>query len=548
MISECFPGSDLNSGDFSKISKLTERLYSSGALAKDEELAHLFSQRVKFDNGVFLNLMFCVKHENKRKLNTHKWFFEGFCKIINPLYIALLDVGTRPREKGLYYLYKALHYDKRTAGCCGEIIPQTKFSNILVMAQMVEYKISHIFDKAVESHIGYISVLPGAFSAYRWEAINRPEIMNIYFRSQRRGEKLDMFQANMYLAEDRILCLELMCQEKRSNFLRYVKESIAETDVPESLNELLAQRRRWINGSWFSMIYAIRRCNKIDTSGHSTTTKIFFKLLMIYYSLASLFSWLLVGALYFSFTVTFNFLKSKSRGDYKEILEYATGSILFLYTGLLIITLIYSFAVKPKKVENHLWWMSFILGGLTLLNMGNVGLTIRIGIKDIEPGENYLDTMKYFMMIFIPGTFILILILSCFNGIKETLKLAYGLPFYFCVMGIYYNIFTIYAISNTHDCSWGNRPDKRTDEENQLVFRYKNERTRWALVWIFSNLLFVKVCTYLGLNDDKYGIAFLLFLSALVIIPTTLKFLMALFYLTSERISKSRKSRLSINN
>ncbi len=42
----------------------------------------------------------------------------------------------------------------------------------------------------------------------------------------------------MYLAKDRILCLELMCQEKRTKFLRYVKESIAETDVPESLNEL----------------------------------------------------------------------------------------------------------------------------------------------------------------------------------------------------------------------------------------------------------------------------------------------------------------------
>ena len=544
VIDEHFPGCDITSGNFQIIGNLVDNLKSDNILELDDELAHMFCQKVQYKN-TFLNLIFCVKHENKRKLNTHKWFLEGFCKRIDPLYIALLDVGTRPRSKGLYYLFKAMHYDRRVAGCCGEIIPQCKLTNILVMAQMVEYKSSHIFDKAVESHIGYISVLPGAFSAYRWESLNKPELMNIYFKSQRKNQKLDMFQANMYLAEDRILCLELMCQAGRANYLRYVKESVAETDVPETLNELLAQRRRWINGSWFSMIYAIRRCNKINKSGHSWKTRFLFKILMIYYSLASLFSWLLIGSLYYSFTLSIEEItKEKIIGNPCGV-EFLTLPVLFLYSGMLLIVLICSFSVKPKTVENLFWWISVTLSLLTSFNIIIILWNFTRKGHLFIYGENYFEVIKNLMIISIPGSTALLILLSCLNSPKESLKFIYGFPCYFFVMGIYFNVFTIYAISNTHDCSWGNRPDKQTAEEIQLGHKYKNERTRWVLVWLFSNLLFIRICVYLGLNTNQSGLIFLLVLSGLVVFSTTIKFLIALFYLVSECIAKSRKRRIN---
>ena len=47
-------------------------------------------------------------------------------------------------------------------------IPQS----ILLRAQYFEYKMSTYAEKAIESNFGFVSVLPGAFSTFRWECIN----------------------------------------------------------------------------------------------------------------------------------------------------------------------------------------------------------------------------------------------------------------------------------------------------------------------------------------------------------------------------------------
>ena len=51
----------------------------------------------------------------------------------------------------------------------------------------------------------------------------------------------------MFLAEDRILCFELVAKRKERWTLTYVKPSKAETDVPESAAELISQRRRRVS-------------------------------------------------------------------------------------------------------------------------------------------------------------------------------------------------------------------------------------------------------------------------------------------------------------
>jgi len=79
-----------------------------------------------------------------------------------------------------------------------------------------------------------------------------------YIVADRLGPKgingMGIFEKNMFLAEDRILCFELAAKANERWVLNYVKPSKAETDVPESAAELISQRRRWLNGSFAASI------------------------------------------------------------------------------------------------------------------------------------------------------------------------------------------------------------------------------------------------------------------------------------------------------
>ena len=148
----------------------------------------------------------------------------------------------------------------------------------VVCSQNFEYKTSNLMDKAMESLCGYISVLPGAFSAYRYEAIRRNKKIDEkkwplgeYFGSISKDmEEIGPFKGNMYLAEDRILCFEVLARKGFKYEMHYVKDAVAFTDVPTTLVDLIKQRRRWFNGSFFASIHSLSGlCEFLRNTNHS---------------------------------------------------------------------------------------------------------------------------------------------------------------------------------------------------------------------------------------------------------------------------------------
>lgn len=189
-----------------------------------------------------VQMIFCLKEQNSKKLNSHRWFFNAFGRALNPNVCILLDVGTKPGPKSLYHLWKAFDNDSSVAGAAGEIKAGKGkgwlgLLNPLVASQNFEYKMSNILDKPLESVFGYITVLPGALSAYRYHALQNDHTghgpLSQYFKGETlHGQDADVFTANMYLAEDRILCWELVAKRSEQWVLKYVKAATGETDVP----------------------------------------------------------------------------------------------------------------------------------------------------------------------------------------------------------------------------------------------------------------------------------------------------------------------------
>jgi chitin synthase len=187
-------------------------------------------------------MIFCMKEKNAKKLNSHRWFFNAFGRALTPNICILLDVGTKPGGNSLYHLWKAFDTDSNVAGACGEIKAMkgkygSALLNPLVASQNFEYKMSNILDKPLESVFGYITVLPGALSAYRYHALQNDHTghgpLSQYFKGEQlHGQNADVFTANMYLAEDRILCWELVAKRDEKWVLKYVKSCYGETDVP----------------------------------------------------------------------------------------------------------------------------------------------------------------------------------------------------------------------------------------------------------------------------------------------------------------------------
>jgi len=256
-------------------------------------------------------LVFCLKEQNQKKINSHKWAFAAFAPQLQPKVCCLIDAGTEPGHDSIYKLWKAFE-DQKVGGACGEIRVLLNgglnLINPLVAAQNFEYKMSNILDKPLESVMGFITVLPGAFSAYRYEAIHVGEhqpdgrVTEVgplakYYLGEKARPGEGIFTANMYLAEDRILCFELVARRGQNWLLRYVCSAHGTTDVPTEFTDFVMQRRRWLNGSFFAAIYSIVHFYRIFNTSHSCFRMLILLLEFVYQLINLIFSWFAVVSL-----------------------------------------------------------------------------------------------------------------------------------------------------------------------------------------------------------------------------------------------------------
>lgn len=119
-----------------------------------------------------VQVMVCLKTHNSGKINSHRWLYTAFGRILNPEVVICVNVGTKLGLGALLALWEGFHNDKDLGGACGEVYcphgrKYMSLLNPLRAAQHFEHKTSYQLDRALEAWTGYIPVLPGAFSGFR---------------------------------------------------------------------------------------------------------------------------------------------------------------------------------------------------------------------------------------------------------------------------------------------------------------------------------------------------------------------------------------------
>ncbi|KAJ3330610.1 Chitin synthase, class 2 [Blyttiomyces sp. JEL0837] len=434
--------------------------------------------------------IFLLKEKNAKKINSHRWFFNAICESLDPEVCILIDCGTKPTKESFHHLYKAFDRDPNVAGACGEIAAELgswwkKLLNPIVAVQNFEYKMSNILDKPLESVFGYISVLPGAFSAYKYAAL-QGEPLKCYFHGEnpQAGSRPNVSEANMYLAEDRILCFELVMKKENKYLLKYVKSARAETDVPEAFSDLIKQRRRWLNGSFFASVHAILNWMRIFQSGHTTMRKWILFTETIYNTINLLFSWFNIGNFFLSFYFLFNVSSDAATAecnggsvDTGSDPFYPHGGTVFgvlkaVYVGALGAIVIASMGNRPEAAKilyNTIAIIFALLMGFMLF-MG--GWAIKVSIQAYNDSHtsgvkgffDYASNTPAFRDLVVAsmstyGLYILssIMHLDPWHAFTCMLQYLFLLP-------SFVNILMVYAFTNLHDVSWGTKGiDASTD-------------------------------------------------------------------------------------
>jgi hypothetical protein len=336
------------------------------------------------------------------------------------------------------------------------------------------------------------------------------------------------------LTEDRIISCNIYIKTNDAYYHAFVPNAGACTDVPEDVVTLLHQRRRWTNGgetgNWRIILNTFKM---LDIGGGSHS--ICQKLMMLTY-LPMFWFWRIVSfigpgmtAANCKFMLIFVANCLCDTPAFKEAYPKAHGIIVSkdgdwnlgsIINHLFLIQYLHCLLVCIASPIQHVAKViTFYMGIMWIIGFTNFVFITRgvfsagffHEVEHIDPVTNVKTTTKemtmvgMFFMIQI-ALFILPFIMRPLNFLANIPQYLLGGLFFFFAYPPYSIMFYLYACTNSHNVSWGNRPASGTIEDKErsakkakaLQDNFMQNRVMFSIIWIgFNTLTFICYDNYL---------------------------------------------------
>ena len=218
----------------------------------------------------------------------------------------------------------------------------------------------------------------------------------------------------------------------------------------------------------------------------------------------------MVGSFYLFNQLIFGTVFSGDSGSFMSMTDF----LLSLYLAMILLVLMMGLGVKTARVEGTYRFISVCFG---------IYMLFSFGLTTYYTFTSTLTIYSWFLVACTMGSYVVGLLLT-----GNTKKVAKRSIQFLLMIPVYVNVFQIYAICNIHDCSWGNRPDNLTEEEKAKREEFEHYRTKWVIIWIVSNLVYVKLFqTFISLG---YSLMALYVLYTMAIVLIMIRFCGCLFY------------------
>ena len=288
---------------------------------------------------------------------------------------------------------------------------------------------------ALESVCGFVMEAPSSFAAYRWVAIRGQPLNHYFFVEENSISDMGPYHANAFLAEDRMLAMELVTKTQRRWRTAFVPDAVAYAPYPDTLVKLLKDQRRRMNGAFFSLLYYFSNCprNSFRTS-HSACRLLTFALLYFYKVLTFFFDWVSVGTM---FLLT-HFVASQALSH----LPSGAGlsyTFTMVYAGLVIAQVLVGLGSKPEQTA-LIYRTTAILYGILVLGFGAFFVVLFI-VGD-------LPLLLLIIVGAVAGAYLLLITLH--GQLFQTIK---ALPQYLFALPSLINLIPVFCYCNANDIS-----------------------------------------------------------------------------------------------